>query len=158
MFRPLAYRDGLRLIELMDGALKLVDLSPRAAVPAAEELVTRFRRPLPNVASHLYAVVPVKAMKERLKHLAKMRVARVGLALLELRQETGEWPRALDRVIPLVGAEEVIDPYTGNQLDYEPGVRLEAMDPLPGGMERDSEEFKEIGDLYQIVWRFGPRR
>ncbi|MCK6458624.1 MAG: hypothetical protein L6Q95_01860 [Planctomycetes bacterium] len=146
--RPLAYRDALRLLDLMDGALGLVELPARDARPRAEALRDEYARGVPNFLSHLWAILPMKAIPVRLRHEARIRIARVGLALLELRQTTGAWPESLDAVVPLVGEEWAIDPYTGERLQYEPGVRLEAAVPVP-------EAFKDMPEEYEIVWRFG---
>jgi hypothetical protein len=146
--RPFAYRDALLLLDLTEKALDLVDLPSRDALPAAEALRDEYMKGLPNLFSHLWAALPIKAIPERLRHEAKMRIARVGLALLELKQTTGAWPESLDAVVPLVGEEWIIDPYTGGRLQYEPGVRLEAAVPVP-------EAFKDMPEEYEIVWRFG---
>jgi hypothetical protein len=145
LVRPFAYRDGLRLPDLMDRVLRLVDLPAREALPAAEALRNEYKTGVPNLFSHLFATLPAKAFQQRLRHLAKMRIARVGLALLALRQETGAWPETLDPVVPLVGAEWTIDSYTGERFQYEPGVRLEALVPIADEAFRADDE---------IVWRF----
>jgi hypothetical protein len=89
--------------------------------------------------------MPMNAFHSCLKHQARMRIARTGLALLELRQTTGAWPESLDAVVPLVGEEWVEDPFTGGRLQYEPGVRLEAAAPIP---------FEDLRADDEIVWRF----
>ena len=104
-----------------------------------------YRTP-PYVVSGLFANLGERAFFRRMQHQARVRVARVGLALLELRQTTGAWPESLDAVIPMVGAEWVEDPFTGERLQYEPGVRLEAAVPIPNEDLRADDE---------IVWRFG---
>lgn len=144
--RPLAYRDALRFLDLMEKEIRLLDLPPHEALPKALALREEYFRGPPNVFSHLFATLPVQVSRHRLGHDAKMRIARVGLALLELRQETGAWPETLDAVVPLVGAEWIEDPYTGERLQYEPGVRLEAAVPIP-----DEEQRADC----EIVWRFG---
>ncbi len=144
--RPLAYQDALRLLDLMERAIGLVDLPAREALPKAVELREEYFRGPPNVFSHLFASWPVKVFRHRLRHDAKMRMARVGLALLELRQTTGAWPESLEAVVPLVGEEWVEDPFTGERLQYEPGVRLEAAAPIAHEELRADDE---------IVWRFG---
>lgn len=143
--RPLVYQDALRLLDLMEGMLPLADLPPREALPAADAL-PKSRR-VTYFVSGLIAPVAAKAIRTRMRHQATMRIARVGLALLQLRQETGAWPETLDAVVPLVGAEWVEDPFTGTRLQYEPGVRVEAAVPIP-----DEEQRAD----FEIVWRFGP--
>lgn len=145
--RPHAYRDALRLLDLMERAIALVDLPPRDALPRAQSLRDEYFRGPPNVYSHLLATPPMLAFHQRLKHQAKMRIARVGLALLELRQTTGAWPETLDAVVPLVGEEWVEDPFTGGRLLYEPGVRIEAAVPIANEDLREDDE---------IVWRLPP--
>jgi hypothetical protein len=144
LFRPIAYGDALRLIELMDQHLVLVDLPPRDALARTETLQEEYAGKLPWLISSLYAVLPTKLHVERQRHLAHMRLARVGLALLELRKRNGEWPRSLRPVAALIGADAMIDPYTGDELQYEPGVRLEAAAPIVEGLREEME----------IVWRF----
>jgi hypothetical protein len=155
--RGLAYRDGLRFLDLMKEALALADLSPREAFTASQDLVDRYRSSLPSFASHLYAVVPRELMKGRLRHEARMRVARTGLALLELRQARGEWPRDLDAVVPMVGASSILDPYTDEPLEYEAGVRLECIGAIPDWMPPGSEDYEIFRDEYEVVWRFDER-
>lgn len=50
-------------------------------------------------------------------------------------------------MLPLVGAETIVDPYTGERLQYEPGVRVEAAVPIPDEELRADDE---------IVWRLPP--
>jgi len=141
--RPLAYRDALRLLDLMDRTLALVALPAREALPAVEALPNDYRKGA--TLSYLFAPAPAHAIRMRLRHEAKVRIARVGLALLALRQETGAWPETLDAVVPLVGEACVEDPYTGERLEYEPGVRLQAVVP-----KRYPSALPE-----ECVWRFG---
>lgn len=146
--RPLAYRDALRLLDLTERSLRLVDLPPRDALPRAEDLAREYgSRSLARLFSAMFAHSPANAMMRRLQLEARMRVARVGLALLEVRQTTGAWPPSLDAVVPLVGEAWIEDPYTGERLRYEPGVRLQAAAPVP-------EAFKDEPEEYEIVWRF----
>jgi hypothetical protein len=144
--RPLAYRDALRLLDLMEKTLSLLDVPARDAMPVAETLRDEYRTGVPNLVSHLRAVLPVQAIDALLEHQARVRIARVGLAVLELRQTTGAWPGTLEAVVPMVGAEWIEDPYTGKPLEYEPGVRLEAAVPIPNEDRADDE----------IAWRFPP--
>ena len=145
--RPLAYRDALRLLDLAEKEIRLLDLPPREALPAAQALREEYFVGPPNVFSHLFATMPMNAFRHRLHHLARMRIARVGLALLELRQTTGTWPESLDAVVPLVGEAWVEDPFTGDRLQYEPGVRVEAAVPIANEELRADDE---------IVWRLAP--
>jgi len=152
--RPLAYRDAARFLDLMDAAIAAADMPPRAALSRAEELEREYGRSLPNVVSHVYAGVPRFLMSAQLRHVAQMRVARVGLAILELRQTQGGWPRTLESVIPLVGAEAVVDPYTDSRLQYEPGVRLKAMVPPPEEPSPTPGLADYYAWMYQVEWQF----
>ena len=145
LFRSIAYRDALRLLELMDAHLDLFDLPAREAHARSESLEEEYAGTLPWLISSRYAGILEKLHRGRLRHLARMRIARAGLALLELRQERGEWPRTLDDLVPLIGAEAIVDPFTGDPLQYRPGVRLEAAAPIPDPDSRDE---------FEIVWRF----
>jgi hypothetical protein len=144
LFRPIAYGDALRLVELMGRQIDLIVLPPREALARAETLEEGYSGKLPWLISSLYANLPEKLHRERLRHLARMRIARVGLALLDLRRRNGEWPGSLRPVAALIGSEATIDPFTGEQLEYEPGERLEAAVPIPEGLREELE----------IVWRF----
>ncbi|HEX5138061.1 MAG TPA: hypothetical protein VFY93_13880 [Planctomycetota bacterium] len=146
--RPFAYRDALRLLDVTERAIVIAGLPSREAIPAAEALRDEDRAGVLNLASQLWAGLPVKAVRERPKHDAYVRIARVGLALLAIKQETGEWPETLDAVVPLVGEACLEDPYTGERLQYEPGVRVQAAVPIP-------EWSKDMPEEYEIVWRFG---
>ncbi len=144
--RPLAYREALLVLSLMEENLRLVDPPPREALTAAKRLDEEHRGGM--LFRNIFGGLSVAAFKNRLRHQASIRIARVGLALLALKQETGDWPESLDAVVPLVGEKWVEDPYTGERLQYEPGVRLQAAVPVP-------EAFKDMPEEYEIVWRFG---
>ena len=101
-----------------------------------------------NWVTGMYVKMPAKLLKDRARLLARMRVTRTALALLQLRQDTGTWPNSVEAVIPLVGEEAVTDLYTNKRLQYEPGVRLEAAVPISSELQG---EFRE--DM-KIVWRF----
>jgi hypothetical protein len=139
--RPFAYRDALRLLDITEQGIHLAGETPREALPKASRLMKEFPVPFHLVCNQA-SDDPFFVIEKHLRHQAVMRVARVGLAVLELRQETGRWPDSLDAVVPMVGAETIIDPYNGDRLQYEPGVRVEALAPNPNRLE-----YKEV------VWR-----
>ncbi|MHC4849722.1 MAG: hypothetical protein ACYTEG_14890 [Planctomycetota bacterium] len=148
-YRALLYREGVRLLDLMARTDELLQQSPRDALQSAIALNAKFRKSGYPYVTSLWAVMPERAMERRLKYLARMRIARVGLALLMLRQRNGEWPADLNAVLPLVESSAIVDPYTGKTLIYEPGRKLEAAVPIHEEWEREFDE---------IVWRFPPAR
>jgi hypothetical protein len=82
-------------------------------------------------------LLPGRAFEELTKHAARMRLARIGLALLEHKQRTGSWPDALPSSMPP-------DPYTNEPFYYKPrgsGVRVAADAPVgPDDLREDYEE------------------
>jgi hypothetical protein len=144
-YRALLYQDALRAMDTFDRADEQLNLLPHVASAAAKDgysaiALTRF-----SVVSSLYASIPRRVFDDRVKHVAAMRVARVGLALHVERQRSGSWPESLDTVVAMVGEDDILDPFTGKRLKYVPGVVLEAAGAVT---EEDMREFDEI------AWHF----
>jgi len=148
IWRPLVYGDAMRTLDLYERALELVEAPPQKASAAADALVEEYEDWFLYFFTNMMRRIPGKVFSERLRHLARIRITRVGLALLQRREETGAWPTDLDAAIPLVDAETLTDPYTDKRLQYEPGVRLEAAVPIPAELEGEFREDR------RIVWRF----
>jgi hypothetical protein len=147
--RPLAYRDALTLLDARARWLAIAALPPREVRAKSAALVDDAEfRSITTLFSSLWVTLPRKAILDQQRNAARIRVARVGLALLVLRQETDAWPESLDAdaVVSLVGAEAIVDPFTGGRLAYEPGVLIAADAPI---------EHEDLRDEFEIVWRFG---
>jgi hypothetical protein len=136
--RPLALRDGLAILERREHVVALVRLPPWEARVHADALA-RIRTPGARIANES-ASIPQYVVRAMQEHLARIRVARVGLALLAFRQETGAWPETLDAVVPLVGEGTIADPYSGVRFAYAPSESIEAAVVAPDDA---------------IAWRFG---
>jgi hypothetical protein len=99
-----------------------------------------------------YAIPSVQGVRSRLTHVESAAlVARLGLAVINYKREHGVFPRDLQAL----GAQDFIDPCTGNPLVYRPepnGFLLYSVGPDltdDGGREYDYKTKK--GD---IVWRY----
>ncbi|MEM8884373.1 MAG: hypothetical protein AAGD14_09905 [Planctomycetota bacterium] len=148
-YRALLYSDGVRFLDLIDRAEELTPLAAHEASARADALAEEAALKHGRLISALWSVVPVKGFEARQRYVATMRVARVGLALLVLHERTGAWPQELDPALELVDADDLIDPYTGKRLLWEPGVRLAADRPIDGWT---LEEARRFGDL--VEWLF----
>ena len=109
--RPLIWRDGVRTLGMWDRAERIIASGGTDTLDRLDALAGEFDwdsgdssvPPLWRFMSINFRVVPVKIYKSRLAHLAKLRVARVGLACLEFREQHGSWPE---------GESELLDPFT----------------------------------------------
>ena len=143
--RPLAYLDGLALLDLMDESFELID-KPYAKGRAGYESLRRRTdaRAFPYVVTKMLGLMSGKVYEETTRHAAKMRLARIGLALLEYRQETGSWPDNLEALKPKFDGTLPRDPYTSKPFYYRrtnSGVRFAADAPVrPGDLPEDYEE------------------
>lgn len=151
LLRPVVYRGAMRTLDMFDRMLDLVDLPPAEAWPAAQAVADDYQSAADGLAGVL-GTVPVTLFRERLRHTARIRVVRVGLALLQRRAETGVWPEDIEEALPLVDAETLKDPYADARLQYEPGVRLEARVPI--SPELLEGYLSEIGEERRVVWKF----
>ena len=156
--RPLAYRDGLRLLDLMDEALVLSERPYSEAIVGLKGLVADAERLHPSYFhTKLISGRPYMFYKRAHKHRARMRLARIVLALLEYRQETGSWPDTLDALKREFDGPVPVDPFTGNPFHYEnkdAKVRLEAAAPIPSGVTGQNPEFAwELLSTRSEGWR-----
>ena len=138
--RPLAYKDGLLLLDEVErrmGQLKQKDFSAlarEAEHPGA-----------PYFFSALFRTVAPRFGVQMRRQLARVRVARIGLVALAARQRTGRFPR--DLALPL-------DPFTKEKrpLRYEiredGSARIEARAPIPAAVRDDPEIRKD----FEIAW------
>ena len=135
--RPLAYMDALALLDVMAEAIELSEQPREQAVAGYEALRRRTEaRGFPYIATKMLMPIPGRAFKEVTKHTAMMRLARIGLAVLEHKQRTGSWPDALEDSMPP-------DPFTNKPFYYRrhgSGVRLAADAPIgPNDLLEDYE-------------------
>ncbi|MEM8884375.1 MAG: hypothetical protein AAGD14_09915 [Planctomycetota bacterium] len=151
IYTALIYRDGVRFLDLMAQAQDLALDSPASAVARSEDLDRELDPWRGRMVSSLFSHLPGMVMRKRQEHVARMRVARVGLALLVVRQRDGAWPESLDAVRALVPTECLEDPFTGKLLRWQPGVRLSAARPLE---DFDEESARRYGDNMLIEWNF----
>jgi hypothetical protein len=148
LMRPWAYLDGLELIERMDETLAWSEKPFSDGRAGFEELATRvdglgrfylFTKMFASMWS-------VRIYERTYRHAAKVRLARIGLALLEHRQETGSWPPNLDSLKAMFGDSVPLNPLTNDAFRYErksAKVRLEA---------EGAVTWEEVRDEQEIVW------
>jgi len=120
--RAQTFEDGIRMLEMYDQILTNVVLPPRAARTAGQALEAQV---WPSLAKGFVSLA-TNVADIRIRCVATMRVARVGLAIRATYARTGVWPQSLDAVRDMVGEEDLENPYTGERLRYEPGVVLTA--------------------------------
>ena len=123
--RPQLFRDGLRALERHARAVAWVRDDLRTALPklrgadyaAAQGGPYRgFFRARENGM--------VTLVQNRLLFLARLRLTRIGLALLAFHEETARWPASLAELAPMFPGGVPRDPGSDNAFAYEPGVRI----------------------------------
>jgi len=145
--RPLVWRDGVRTLGMWDRAEQIMASGGTEAFDRLGALASEFDwesdgssvPPLWRFMSINFRVVPVKIYKFRLTHLAQLRVARVGLACLEFREQHGKWPE---------GESELLDPFTERPfrlLREGDSLHIEAAVPW---LEKYVAEFREERRIY----------
>ncbi|MEM8884374.1 MAG: hypothetical protein AAGD14_09910 [Planctomycetota bacterium] len=150
-YAALLYRDGVAQLDLFEMWLAHLPTEPWVDFPMPEEWQHRDLMPRDQIIWALFTPMPRLSIERRRQYLARMRIARVGLALHVIRQRTGAWPASLEAVDPMLLPEDRIDPYTGERFLWDPGVRLAADVPLHEGETLESaREFERL-----IEWRFG---
>ncbi|MHC4957378.1 MAG: hypothetical protein ACYTGN_03310 [Planctomycetota bacterium] len=87
VFRPFAIRDGLQVLDDMQRSIVALRAEDWADLDRLADEVAE--RTLPYLFSKLYGVLPAKVGEERRAHLARLRVARTGLALLAAGRTPG---------------------------------------------------------------------
>jgi hypothetical protein len=130
VFRPFAVRDSLQALDDMERCIAALRDEDWADLDRLAEEVEK--RTLPYLFSKLYGALPAKVGEERRAHLATLRVARTGLALLAGRPD----PRLLD-------------PYTGEPLAVD-GRKISAARPVPDMLKEEGWE-RERAE-HEVVW------
>lgn len=122
--KALACPDAVACLDMLDEAAALDGERWPAAYDRAEHLRRRAQAMGEfHMVTSLIAPVPPALVKARFRHAAKLRLARVGLALLAGEER---WPARLPEGLPL-------DPFTDEPFRYErtaSGVRIEAAAPV----------------------------
>ena len=143
-------------VKLTDGLLEMTQKGlGMTAVVDDQERRARFEESITRVDSlgrlYLFTKLLASGWSARIyertcHHAAKMRLTRVGLALLEYRKETGSWPESLDALIEKFGGSIPLNPLTNEAFRYErrgSKVRLEA---------EGAVTWEEVRDEQEIVW------
>jgi hypothetical protein len=115
LWRPMFYRDACRMLDLYDRAIAECGVKPEDAQAIAD----RWRGEHEEVSvayplTRRHSALSGKLFKEYTAGVAKRRLTRVVMALLEHRQTHGEWPQDLT---PL--GDVPLDPYSGKPFLYE---------------------------------------
>jgi len=125
--RPFAYRDALAGLDFAAASQQLADLPVREAAKRAATLRRRHDPgDAPSIGRRYWSLTLGKVAREWQLHVVQLRVARVGLALLEAKQAAGEWPQDLDAIAAEVGEETLVDPLGKGRFAYEPGEAVAA--------------------------------
>jgi hypothetical protein len=128
--KSLAYPDGVACLDLLDEAAALDAERWPGAHGRAGHLVRRAEAMGDfHMVTRLVAPVLPALVRARFRHAAKLRLARVGLAVLAGGER---WPERLPEGLPL-------DPFTDGPFRYErtaSGVRIEAAAPVEHEDER----------------------
>jgi hypothetical protein len=115
------WRDALPCLDRMAGLLKALDLPDHELMAALTATPPREPAWLDNRSVMILASDkhPTVIASRRLRTVALTRLARIGLALLEHRQETDTWPKSLDELAERMEKGVPLDPYTGTPFLYE---------------------------------------
>jgi hypothetical protein len=156
-WRLFLYRDAIRALDLFEEAIALADKPPEEALRAAALLrrkceASKLLFPVTRMtATFLPRLFDVYA-----ERIARQRLTRVVMALLEHRQREGKWPGSL---APL--GDLPCDPYTGKAFLYEgfmeKGVRIRAAkevhDAWTGKRLADGDEWLRLEED-GLAWTF----
>ncbi len=140
--RPVLLADVRRGVSAFETAM-----ATSAATP--EEAAKRW---LATVADTNTSQWPSRPFHEGIIHrayaedAAEVRLTRVLMALLEERQQSGEWPQTLEELRPRFADGVPTDPYSGVDFGYECGTRLWVA--VPG---RTFEELKDGGRAWDLT-------
>jgi len=108
--RPFAYRRGLDVLVRASALIDLVRRDPDAALAEAAKATDR-----------TYDRIVAAMLEKRRELLARLRITRIGLAVLAHRAKTARWPASLAPLFP-DGIPE--DPFTEQPFAYHPGERI----------------------------------
>ena len=117
--RPWVFRDAVRYLDVIDAAIARCDKTPEEAVRVARTLAQEVAYDTDSLAGGTQAFLP-RLFTQHVGAAAQNRCARVAMALLEHRQETGTWPEKLPAALP-------VNPFTGVPFEYEhkgEGIRI----------------------------------
>jgi len=148
--RPWACLDGLHAQEMFREGLEITALRPWEALAKGEAFRSRYALGAGSTHTTLWRNLFPKLWLERCRDLAKLRLARAGLALLAWRAEHGAWPATLEAV------GKWIDPFTGEALIYEiekGHARVSVRAPKPHGWKQEFVAGGLYEGEYPILWR-----
>jgi len=144
---PLLWDDAILLLDDAERMIAIVGWQYPAAESAARDLAReveerdRWRHPL----SPLWAVLAQKIVYAGAAHDARMRGARIALALLEARTKDGAWPATLYDLTPGFVDATPVDPFTSEIFHYTATgdtAVLEAAVPIRPEQEAVREELE----------------
>jgi len=117
--RPWVFRDAVRCLDVIDAAIARCDKTPEEAVRVARTLEQEADYDPDSLAGGYQGFLP-HLFTNYAGAVAQNRCARVAMALLEHKQQTGEWPETLPAALPT-------NPFTGAPFEYErdgKGIRI----------------------------------
>jgi len=150
LMRPWACLDGLHAQEMFREGLEITAMKPWEALARSKAFRGRYNLGVESIHTRLYHNLFSKAWVERCRHLAKLRLARAGLAILAWRAEHGTWPATLDK------AGRWIDPFTGGDLIYKvekDHAQVSVRVPKPENWTPELEAAECFEGDYPIFWR-----
>jgi len=117
--RPWVFRDAVRYLDVVEAAILRCDRTPEEAVRVARALTQEAVGDRDSLTGGAQAFLP-HLFTDYAGAVAQNRCARVAMALLEHKQETGAWMEKLPDTLPA-------NPFTGAPFEYERaghGIRL----------------------------------
>jgi len=147
--RPLLWRNGTHALQLWERAGEIIQRAGADALPELESLADEWEwdeaadgvPPIWRFNTMLYHRLPATLYKMRLRHLAHLRVTRLGLICLEHRKRTGRWPEE---------APAIVDPFTGKPFELTVEADTLRIEAAVSWLDEYEGEFREE---QRIHWR-----
>ncbi len=141
--RRLAFRDGVRFLDMSERAIEIL-LDDTDAEARIESLVEEIEAlDAAHVMTRALVRLPGIVHKVRMRLATNSRLARIALAALEHRQETGAWPRSLGDLAQRLGGAVPGSPLTNEPFVYE----LTAEGAVLGARQQEGEELYPVWKL-----------
>jgi hypothetical protein len=115
------WRNAPRTLDLIECALAVLDRPDHETSAAMVAMVSGKQTWIDRICAlgGMWDIALSMTLAARLQAVTETRLARIGLALLEHRQETGAWPESLAAIGERVDGAIPVDPYTGEAFLYE---------------------------------------
>jgi len=150
MLRPLLWRTWARECAAWDEGREILERDDRRSHADLKQLVASRRSEHQRFGAGVtsfHGTFP-GVQKVRLRHRARLRVARLGLAALEYRHEHGKWPTGPADLATLFPDGIPFDPFTCEAFEFVSdgdNLRIEASVPW---LDDHESEFREVERVY----------